>query len=140
MEILHAGGKDKDAIEAYCKLEPLGKWADRDLPVFRQLEPIATRWKADKVLVVPAPAAETPGGTDVATIDRIDLNTLGPLTWSRFLPSLSPEPTPPASHGPLPTSGPRARMYWSSFSWAGSAPIASSSSRSSARNTAPSGS
>ena len=84
VEILHAVGKDKDAIEAYRKLEPLAKWADRDLPVFRRLEPIVARWKADKSLVAPAPSAENPGGTDVSTIDRIDLTTLGPLAWSPF--------------------------------------------------------
>ena len=140
VEILHAVGKDKDAIEAYRKLEPLAKWADRDLPVFRRLEPIVARWKADKALAAPAPAAETPGGTDVATIERIDLNTLGPLAWSPSPPSRSPAPTPPASHGPLPTSSPRARMSWSSSSWAGSVPIACSSSSSSARSTTPCGS
>ena len=38
VEILHAGGKDKEAREAYKALEPLARSADRDLPVFRRLE------------------------------------------------------------------------------------------------------
>lgn len=80
VEILHAVGKDKDAVEAYRKLEPLAKWADRDLPVLRRLEPIVSRWKTDKILATSG--SESPGGTDVSTIDRIDLNTLGPLAWS----------------------------------------------------------
>jgi peroxiredoxin len=82
VEILHAVGKDKDAVEAYHRLEPLAKWADRDLPVFRRLEPIVSRWKTDKILATSG--SESPGGTDVSTIDRIDLNTLGPLAWSPF--------------------------------------------------------
>ena len=30
--------------EAYRRLEPLARWADRDLPVLRRLEPIVARW------------------------------------------------------------------------------------------------
>ena len=48
VEILHACGKDKEAREAYRQLEPLARWADRDLPVFRRLETIVAGWKADK--------------------------------------------------------------------------------------------
>ena len=63
VEILHAVGKEKDAREAYRKLEPLARWADRDLPVFRRLAPIVARWKADKTWTAPgrraAPAAPT---------------------------------------------------------------------------------
>ena len=73
-------GKDKDAIDAYRKLEPLAKWADRDLPVFRRLEPLAARWKADKSWTTPP--SDAAAGSDEATINRIDLNTVGPLAWS----------------------------------------------------------
>ena len=82
VEILHAVGNDKAAWEAYHRLEPLAKCADRDLPVFRRLEPIVARWKADKTWK--EPAAEPAGGTDDAVADRIDLNTVGPLVWSPY--------------------------------------------------------
>ena len=47
VEILHACGKEKDAREAYKSLEPLARWANRDLPVFRRLETVVSRWKAE---------------------------------------------------------------------------------------------
>ena len=64
VEILHAAGKDKEAREAYRKLEPMARWADRDLPVFRRLEPIVARWKADKTWTPPAPSHRPAAGTD----------------------------------------------------------------------------
>ena len=89
VEILHAVGKEKDAIAAYRRLEPLAKWADRDLPVFRRLEPIVARWKADKNwnAAAPAPSAGHRGSDDRS--DRPEHRWV-PLVWSPFpAPSLS---------------------------------------------------
>ena len=47
VEILHAVGKDNEAKTAYCTLEPLARWADRELPVFRRLDTSVAGWKAD---------------------------------------------------------------------------------------------
>jgi peroxiredoxin len=80
VEILHAVGKTNAAQEAYRKLEPLARYADSDLPIFRRLAPIIAAWKADKEWKSSAPES----ATDDATADRIDLTTLGPLTWSPF--------------------------------------------------------
>ncbi len=83
VEILHLCGKDKEARAAYRLLEPLARSADRDLPVFRRLEEIVARWKADNAWT----SRGEPGGggdTDENTVNRIDLTTLGPLTWSAF--------------------------------------------------------
>ncbi len=82
VEIFHAVGKDKDAVEAYRRLEPLAKWADRDLPVFRRLEPIVARWIQEKNWTADAAAISTIN--EGVSIDRMDLNTLGPLVWSPF--------------------------------------------------------
>jgi peroxiredoxin/tetratricopeptide (TPR) repeat protein len=82
VEILHAVGNDKAAREAYRRLEPLAKCADRELPVFRRLEQFVALWKAGKAWK--EATAETTGGTDDALADRIDLNTVGPLVWSPF--------------------------------------------------------
>ncbi|WP_406700235.1 peroxiredoxin family protein [Singulisphaera sp. Ch08] len=79
--ILHAVGKDKEAKEAYRKLETLAKNADRDLPVFQRLERIVEGWKADKDW---SPASPPEAATDDATANRIDLSTLGPLTWAPY--------------------------------------------------------
>ena len=84
VEILHAVGKDKEAREAYQTLEPLARWADRDLPVFRRLEGVVARWKAEGTWTQPRPSRPMPSGTDETAIDRIDLKTLGPLVWSPF--------------------------------------------------------
>ena len=84
VEILHAAGKEKEAREAYRKLEPLARWADRDLPVFRRLAPIVARWKADKTWTRPAAEPASAAGTDETAINRIDLTTLGPLGLAPF--------------------------------------------------------
>jgi len=84
VEILHAAGKDKEARDAYRLLEPIARWADRDLPVFRRLEPVIARWKAEGTWTSSASQPVTASGTDETTIDRIDLTTLGPLVWSPF--------------------------------------------------------
>lgn len=69
----------------------VAKWADRDLPVFRRLEPIAARSKANKDESATAAGL---AGTEEAAISRIDLNTLGPLVWSPFpAPTLTGDDT-----------------------------------------------
>jgi peroxiredoxin/tetratricopeptide (TPR) repeat protein len=78
VEILHAVGKDKAAQAAYRKLAPLARAADHDLPVFRRLASIVGSWGSDKLGTV---AAAEPA-SDEAAAQRVDLTTLGPLTWS----------------------------------------------------------
>lgn len=80
VEILHAVGNDAGAREAYRKLGALAKSADRDLPVFQRLAPIVAGWKSDK----DGKPASPESATDDATVNRVDLATLGPLTWSPF--------------------------------------------------------
>lgn len=84
VEILEAVGKDKEAREAYAQLVPAARWADRDTPVFRRLEKIVAGWKADKSWNPPTLPASPSAGSDETPIERIDLTTLGPLTWSPF--------------------------------------------------------
>ena len=84
VEILHACGKDTEAREAYSSLEPLARWADRDLPVFRRIETIVAQWKAQKSWAPQAEPASV-SGTDETTINRTELATLGPLTWAPSL-------------------------------------------------------
>jgi peroxiredoxin len=84
VEILQAVGKEKEAREAYRTLEPIARWADRDVPVFRRLDAIVARWKADKTGSAPPPEPANGHGTDETTIHRIDLTTLGPLVWTAF--------------------------------------------------------
>jgi peroxiredoxin/tetratricopeptide (TPR) repeat protein len=80
VEILQAVGKPNDAKEAYRKLLPLARGADPDLPAFRRIGALADGWKAD---VSAAPAGpDTP--TDETRADRVELSTLGPLSWSPF--------------------------------------------------------
>jgi len=84
VEILVAAGKDKEARQAYRSLERLARWADRDLPVFRRLESVVSRWKADRSGTAPVPQPPYGAGTDETAINRVDLETLGPLVWSPF--------------------------------------------------------
>ena len=87
VEILHLCGKDNEARTAYRALELIARSADRDLPVLQRVEAIVSRWKAENAWT---PRPELPGasagggGTDETTVNRIDLTTLGPLTWSPF--------------------------------------------------------
>jgi peroxiredoxin len=74
VEILHAVGKEDEARKAFKKLMPLARQADWDVPVLQRLAPIVASWKGDE------PGTSTP--TDDATIERVDLATLGPLAWS----------------------------------------------------------
>jgi peroxiredoxin len=83
VEILHAVGKDQDARDASKKLEPLLRSADPDLPLVRRL----ASWTAlAKVSTngADSSAISQAAGSDDATTRRIDLTTLGPLTWSPF--------------------------------------------------------
>jgi peroxiredoxin len=80
VEILNACGKTKEAQDAYRNLEPLARFADRELPIFQRLAPIVARWKAEKA--IPEKSPEPP--TDDLTANRVELSTLGPLTWSPF--------------------------------------------------------
>ncbi len=82
VEVLHAVGKDKEAQDAFRRLEPMTRLADEDLPVLRRLAPIVAAWKADGAWKPDAPAPAS--GTDETAVDRIDLTTLGPLVWSPF--------------------------------------------------------
>ncbi len=84
VEILHAVGKDKEAKAAYRLLAPLARWANRDVQVFRRLEPIVGPWRADKTGTAWPGQPASSSGTDEATVNRIDLTTLGPLVWSPF--------------------------------------------------------
>ena len=84
VEILHACGKEKEAREAFRSLEPLARWADRDLPVFRRLETVISRWKAEGTWTSSTSQPANAAGTDETAIDRTDLKTLGPLVWSPF--------------------------------------------------------
>jgi peroxiredoxin/tetratricopeptide (TPR) repeat protein len=84
VEVLHACGKEQEAREAYHVLEPLARCADRDLPVFRRLENVVARWKAEGSWIDAGLSTANPADTDETAVDRIDLNKLGPLIWSPF--------------------------------------------------------
>ena len=128
-------GKEKEAREAYKSLEPLARWADRDLPVFRRLETFVSRWKAEgswTLLSQPANSA----GTDETAIDRTDLKTLGPLVWALSRPKRSRKPTRPANRWNL--GAHKGKNVLVIFFLGGKCPTACSSFRRSARNTRPS--
>jgi peroxiredoxin len=82
VEILHAVGKDTDAIAAYRRFEPLARWADHDLPVLRRLEPVVAGWKADKGWT--GASTGSAAGSEESASHRVDLSTVGPLVWSPF--------------------------------------------------------
>ncbi len=80
VEILEACGKIKEAQDAYKKLAPLASSADRDTPVFQRLAAIVARWKSDGRWQPPLIDAKP----DPLTAHRVDLDTLGPLTWHPY--------------------------------------------------------
>lgn len=83
VEILQLVGKPAEAREAYAKrLLPIARDADRDTPVFQRLAAIAREWKDKDQWTDPqvADASET----DEAKAHRVDLRTLGPLTWAPY--------------------------------------------------------
>ncbi len=83
VEVLHEAGKEPEAKQEYRKLEVVGRWADRDLPILQRLEKVAASWRSGKSWPGSNPAAPNTG-TEETTVDRIDLTTLGPLLWSPF--------------------------------------------------------
>jgi peroxiredoxin len=107
VEILQAVGKEKEAREAYRTLEPLARAADRDLPVFRRLEPIVARWKADKTWTNSLTLPANTSGTDETAIDKIELSTLGPLAWSA--PAAEPFSKPDITGTPWNLAGQRGK-------------------------------
>jgi peroxiredoxin len=84
VEILQLVGKEKEARTAYARLVPMARWADRDAPVFRRIDAIVARWKADKTWKAPEASPPASAGSDETAINRIDLTTLGPLAWTPF--------------------------------------------------------
>lgn len=84
IEVLQAAGKEKDAQASYRALESAARWADRDLPALRRVEAIAAPWKLDKSWSSPSQPVASTSGTDEASINRIELGSLGPLLWSPF--------------------------------------------------------
>jgi peroxiredoxin len=80
VEVLHAAGKTKEAQDAYRRLEPLARAADADLPVMQRLAAIVGSWKSAGV-DLPAPGASP---SLSAALNRADLATVGPLTWSPY--------------------------------------------------------
>ena len=79
VEVLAACGKTDEAREQYRKLDALARDADRDAPVFARLEPIVASWRA---------GGWEPGDShreaETPSEHRIDLTTLGDLTWAPF--------------------------------------------------------
>ena len=82
VEILHAVGKEKEAIDAYRQLSRWRNGPTATCPSSAgssRLWPGGSRTRHGNA-TAPVPSA----GTEESTIDRIDLNTLGPLVWSPF--------------------------------------------------------
>jgi peroxiredoxin len=79
VEVLHAAGKDDEAQRQYAKLMVLACYADEDLPACQRLAKVAAGWKQRH---------EVSKVSDDSAANRpVDLQTLGPLTWS---PSSAP--------------------------------------------------
>jgi peroxiredoxin len=80
VEVLQAAGKTQEAQEAYRRLEPLARSADPDLPVFQRLAAIVASWRSAGV-ELPAPGSSP---SESAALNRADLATVGPLTWTPY--------------------------------------------------------
>ena len=130
-------GKEKEAREAYQvarAARPLGRPRSAGFPPPGECRlPLEGRGNLDRAQ---PPSRPMPSGTDETAIDRIDLKTLGPLVWSPFPAEAFSRTDTAGGPGTWPLT--RARTSSSSSSWAGSAPIACSSFKRSARNTRPS--
>jgi peroxiredoxin len=89
VEVLHRGGKKKDAETEFAKLRVLAAQADLEYPVFARLAPIAAElgWPADWRITEPAPV-------DVG--QRPPLDSLGPVRWE---PGPAPSWTLPGADG-----------------------------------------
>jgi peroxiredoxin len=81
VEILEACGKTKEAQDAYKKLAPLAKTADKNSPVFERLAAITARWKSDGHWQPPSSEPKP----DPLTVNRVAIETLGPLEWSPYV-------------------------------------------------------
>lgn len=79
VEVLHAAGKEDEARDAYRRLRSLAQEADPDLPVLLRLERLAAEWSASGWT---PPTSGPEDATDEATAGRVDLDTLGPLTYA----------------------------------------------------------
>ncbi|WP_152050940.1 redoxin domain-containing protein [Tautonia marina] len=80
VEILAAAGQVDEARAAYLSLREIAREADPDLPVFQRINAQLTTWKEQDGWQPPALEPRT----DLAAASRIDLDTVGPLTWSPF--------------------------------------------------------
>jgi peroxiredoxin len=80
VEILQGVGKPKEAQAAFETLAPLLAQADADSPVAARLAALVRSWKTDEGWS--AHAATPP--VDPLTADRVDVTTLGPLTWTPY--------------------------------------------------------
>ncbi len=78
VEILHAVGKDDEARKEYAKLQVTARAADRDVPVFQRLAPVVAGWRSGETGTAKATDTDTADDTG----PRIDLTTVGPLSWS----------------------------------------------------------
>jgi peroxiredoxin len=83
VEILHAVGKNKEALGAYRQLEPMMPGADPDVPLRQRLASIVAGIGANGRV-----AGSPSGVAGERSSHRVDLATLGPLTW---LPWAAPE-------------------------------------------------
>jgi peroxiredoxin len=84
IEVYYYQGRNREAYETYRKLDALAKWDRHDLPFLRRLEYIRKNWMLNPEARVWAPTPIETSAPDEKPIDRIDLNTLGPLVWSPF--------------------------------------------------------
>ena len=80
VEILEARGKTADARKTFEKLVPFLASADADTPPLKRLAALSAAWRTKDGWNAPA---YTPP-TDEAAANRIDLATLGPLTWTPY--------------------------------------------------------
>ncbi|WP_169974065.1 peroxiredoxin family protein [Tautonia rosea] len=80
VEILAAANQIDDARAAYLSLREIAREADPDLPVLQRINTLLTTWKEQDGWQPPALEPRS----DLAAASRIDLNTVGPLTWSPF--------------------------------------------------------
>ena len=78
VEVLHANNKDAEAKDAYRKLEPMARQADKGTPIARRLAAIVDGWKSDGQWT-PSPEPST---DETIAAGRVDLEPLGPLAWS----------------------------------------------------------
>lgn len=76
VEILELVGKSDKAKEAYAKLVPLARHADKDTPIAKRLAAITGKWKSAGW----AEPADPDAGKPIVP-GQIDLTTLGPLAW-----------------------------------------------------------